>query len=69
MIDLFPGDLVLLVSGGPLMTVRLTAGPWVEADWFAGSFLQTARFRAEMLALVEPVECAPEEPAPKPTTH
>jgi uncharacterized protein YodC (DUF2158 family) len=57
-----PGDLVVLKSGGPVMTVDSVdhlAGLGVGCVWFAGAKRETAYFKEEA------IEPAPAKAAPK----
>jgi uncharacterized protein YodC (DUF2158 family) len=60
-----PGDLVVLKSGGPVMTVEsidptlLTGRPGIVCVWFAGAKRETAYFEEES------IELAPPKAAPK----
>ena len=63
--EFLPGDLVALLSGGPLLTVRAASGPWVTVDWFAGDEHCTASFHREQLA---PVDFDDGEPGPETQT-
>jgi uncharacterized protein YodC (DUF2158 family) len=57
MAEFKPGDLVVLKSGGPVMTVDSIddlASLGIACVWFAGAKRETAYFRAESI-----------EPAPK----
>lgn len=47
-----PGDLVMLKSGGPTMTVRLIVDndhALVECQWFDGAEVRSSRFHVETL--------------------
>jgi uncharacterized protein YodC (DUF2158 family) len=63
MAEFKPGDLVVLKSGGPVMTVdsvdHLAGGSGIKCVWFAGAKRETAYFRAES------IEPAPPKAAPK----
>lgn len=52
---LYPGDIVMLKSGGPMMTVRrrIEIEPQrieIECEWFDGLGLKAAHFCADSLA-------------------
>jgi uncharacterized protein YodC (DUF2158 family) len=49
------GDIVQLKSGGPKMTISTDADAngYYYAKWFAGSKLETGKFRAETLNIVQ----------------
>ena len=52
------GDVVVLKSGGPKMTVdRLESPEWLHLRWFAGSKMETARVKVSSL------QTAPTAPA------
>jgi uncharacterized protein YodC (DUF2158 family) len=63
MADFKPGDLVVLKSGGPVMTVdsidQLADYGNIACVWFAGAKRETASFRKES------IEPAPPKAAPK----
>lgn len=48
------GDTVVLLSGGPLMTiVGQMAADWI-CSWFAGGILMSAPFNEKVLKLTKP---------------
>jgi uncharacterized protein YodC (DUF2158 family) len=63
MAEFKPGDLVVLKSGGPVMTVdsidQLMGGFGIACVWFAGAKRETAYFKKES------IEPAPPKAAPK----
>lgn len=63
MTEFVPGDIVALLSGGPLLTVRLTNGPWVIVNWFSAADFRETVFAASQLCLIHPAD-APDEGPP-----
>ncbi len=53
------GDIVVLKSGGPPMTVETVENDWVEVVWFINNDLKRGSFSSATLRKSEP---------PKPTT-
>lgn len=48
------GDLVVLKSGGPEMTIKSIYSDEIVCQWFAGKKLEQGRFAPESLAFPSP---------------